>query len=562
MLSYLRITNLAILEDVSLEPGPGFNVLTGETGAGKSIVVDAIGLLLGARGGPDLIRSGSERLTVEGQFDLSNRSDAGALLAAAGLDPGDAPGGELIVRRELPASGKGRAQINGKMVPLAALAGLGQELADLHGQHQHQSLLTAAGQRMALDLFCDGLELRGQVSQLHARVAALRQQRDALEAMQREREVRAELLRREIADVDAVSPEPKEEEELRRHEALLRHGAEVGRLASEAFGLISDDDESAIARLAGAADRVEKLSAFDPEAADLVERCREAGAAAAEVARGLTRYVERDDLDPERLEQVAARLAALQALARRHGGTVDEALRARDRARADLASLEGSAARRDEVAEELVRTEADLAQLARRLSERRRRAAPRLAAAAAAELRALAMEGTRLEVDVAPLSAGDAAAHGADAIQFLLAANKGEQLRPLARIASGGELSRLMLALRNATGGRADERLLIFDEVDSGIGGEVASAVGLRLSALARRQQIFCVTHLPQIAGCADRHFRVSKATEAGRTRAAVAQLDGSSRVEEIARMLGGEGAVTARRHAASLLVRSRRPLP
>ena len=558
MLSFLRITNLAILEDITLEPGPGLNVLTGETGAGKSIVVDAIGLLLGERGSADLLRSGADALIVEGQFDPADERISEAAAAAAGLSE---PAAEIVIRRELQTSGgdatRSRAFLNGRIVSLATLKEVGESLADLHGQHQHQSLLRPEGQRDALDRAARCEPLRMEVA---AACTSLRAGMLDLEELSRaveERSQREEQLARTISEIESVAPLPGEEEELRREERLLQHAGEIGSLAGQIHGLLSDDDDSVATRLGASKALLDRLTAFDPQAGSIAALVEEARVGVAEASRNVSRYLEREGFDPNRLDQVAGRLADLQRLKRRYGGTLDEVIASLQTAQTERAALGSVPERVEALAAEVQRMEAAYMKLARELSERRQRAARELGRTAAKELAALAMEGTRLEILVDPEDPPQPHPSGIDRIGFWIAPNRGEALKPLARVASGGELSRLMLALRNAVEEADDARTLIFDEVDSGIGGSVADAVGQRLSRLARRHQVLCVTHLPQIAAFADRHFHVRKRTEGARTRATVSMLDEDGRVEEIARMLGGMPPETARRHAAAMVGRS-----
>ncbi|MGH9867523.1 MAG: DNA repair protein RecN [Candidatus Polarisedimenticolia bacterium] len=555
MLSFLKISDLAILDDVAIEFGPGLNVLTGETGAGKSILVDAIGLLLGARGSAELVREGRDRLRVEGQFDLKGRPDAGRVRAAAGDEPEDA-GDEMIVRRELSAEGRGRILLNGRIVTLAALRSVGDLLADLHGQHEHQSLLRSDGQRDALDRCAGALDLRERTAELDTSVRALDREHQDLARDDQDRVRREETLARELQDIERVSPRAGEEADLLREESLLRNGAEVARLAGEAFALLSDDDASAVTRLAGAEERLARLASIDPEAARAAALARDARLAASEAAASLSGYLDAGEFDPVRLEQVAGRLAELDRLKRRYGPSLEEVLAHLEEGRASLAALAEAPEKLKRLEEDLASARASYLQAAEALSARRLTASRQLARAVQKELEAMAMASTRVEIALDRLDPPAWGSHGLDRIEFLIAPNAGEGLRPLSRIASGGELSRLMLAVRNASAAHGDARTLIFDEVDSGVGGRVAETVGERLAALGRRQQVLCVTHLPQIAALADRHFRIGKHTAGGRTRAEVTLLDREGRVEELARMLGGSPSDTARRHAAAMITR------
>ncbi len=562
MLSFLKIADLAIVEDASIEPGPGLNVLTGETGAGKSIIVDALGLILGERGSPDLVRSGRDRLVVEAQFDLRDSAEASRVLRSAGLDPdpdleAGSGGVEIVVRREQHATGRGRLTVNGRTATLSALRALGRGLADVHGQGAPQSLLGAEGQREALDRFAGTDPLRARAAGHCALLRDLAAELEDLSAMERNRAAREELLRAEIAAIEAAGPRRGEEEELRREESLLRHAEEVTRLAGEAFSLLSEQDDSVVSLLGAARERAARLSAIDPGAAEVVGLLQEAGAAVAEAGRSLAGYGRAlEGFDAGRLEQVATRLALLDRLKRRHGGGIEEVLEALERARADLSRLGGAALRLASLPSEVTAARQEWLREARELSERRRRAAGRLDKALGGELASLGMPGTRVHVVVSPDPEERPSAAGIDDVEFLIAPNRGEEERPLARIASGGELSRAMLALCNVTGPADDGRTLVFDEVDSGIGGRVAEVVGERLSALGRSHQVICVTHLPQIAAFADRHFLVEKRTAGDRTRATITRLEDEERVQELARMLGGAGRDTAARHAAALMSR------
>ncbi len=565
MLSYLRITNLAILEDVTLEPGRGFNVLSGETGAGKSIIVDGIGLLLGERGSADLIRSGAGKLSVEAQFEIPAGSPARAAAGNAGV--GD-PGGAWVLRRELEVSDgslRSRAFINDRLVTLATLRGIAEHLADLHGQHQHQSLLRPEGQRAALDRAAGAEDLLREVGTLHGALRDLTRERDALMEKDRQREGLEENLDRRIEEIEQVDPRPGEEEDLRREESLLRHAEEIAELAGEVHRILEDDDDSVSSRLGRARHRLERLAAIDPEAARAGDLVEEARVAASEASRAVAAYLDAEGQDAARLDQVAGRIAAIARLTKKYGPTVEDVLAVLATARADREALGGAPERLARLEEECAATRSRYMAAARRLSQRRRKAAARLSGGVARELEALAMEGTRIEIVVDQEENARPSPEGIDRIAFLLAANRGEELRPISRVASGGELSRLMLALRNATeapasGDRDDRRTLIFDEVDAGVGGRVAEAVGQRLARLSRGQQVLCVTHLPQIAAFAETHFHVTKRAAAGRTRAQVLRLDEAGRIEELARMLGGEPPDTARRHAAALVGRRGRP--
>jgi DNA repair protein RecN (Recombination protein N) len=562
MLSFLKIENLAIVPSLSVEFAAGFNVLTGETGAGKSIIVDAVGLLLGERGSAGLIRTGADHLTVEGLFETKSRKGLCERLEEIEVDVGEEG---IILRRELADSGRSRAFINGRLVPLQHLKQVGDLLADLHGQNPHQSLLRPEGQREALDRFASAGNLAAKVESAAKRLRELLGERETLRSTQQEHARLADALRAEVAEIEAAAPSSEEEADLRREEMLLRHAEEIRSLAAMACDLLNENDDSALSRLGAIRGALEKLAAIDARCLDALRAVEESVVSLNEALRTVEPYREQGEYDPARLDHVASRLAAIDRLKKKYGSSIDEILVYLGRARADLRALESSVDRLEAIDEEVAAAARTYAAAADNLSRKRREGARELERALQEELKALALHGCRFKVAFEPHEDPDSEVtvrgrrmacrrHGIESVEFLISPNPGEDLRPLSQIASGGELSRLMLALRTASESRTDARALIFDEVDSGIGGAVAEAVALRLKGLARRQQVLCVTHLPQVAAVADRHYRVEKETVKGRTRTAVSLLQRSERVEELARMLGSPRAPTARKHAAALI--------
>lgn len=562
MLSFLKIENLAIVPSLSVEFAAGFNVLTGETGAGKSIIVDAVGLLLGERGSSGLIRTGADHLTVEGLFETKSRKGLCERLEEIEVDVGEEG---IILRRELADSGRSRAFINGRLVPLQHLKQVGDLLADLHGQNPHQSLLRPEGQREALDRFASAGNLAAKVESAAKRLRELLGERETLRSTQQEHARLADALRAEVAEIEAAAPSSEEEADLRREEMLLRHAEEIRSLAAMACDLLNENDDSALSRLGAIRGALEKLAAIDARCLDALRAVEESVVSLNEALRTVEPYREQGEYDPARLDHVASRLAAIDRLKRKYGSSIDEILVYLGRARADLRALESSVDRLEAIDEEVAAAARTYAAAADNLSRKRREGARELERALQEELKALALHGCRFKVAFEPHEDPDSEVivrgrrmacrrHGIESVEFLISPNPGEDLRPLSQIASGGELSRLMLALRTASESRTDARALIFDEVDSGIGGAVAEAVALRLKGLARRQQVLCVTHLPQVAAVADRHYRVEKETVKGRTRTAVSLLQRGERVEELARMLGSPRAPTARKHAAALI--------
>ncbi len=564
MLRCLHVTDLAIVRDVTLELGGGFNLLTGETGAGKSILVDAFALVLGGRAEGGMIRAGSERASVEAIFDVDPGSAAAGFLEERGY-PRDGDG--IVARREILAQGKGRAFLGGALAPVADLRAFGALIADLHGQHQQQTLLNPASHRELLDRHAglDGTlaEMAAAAAELQAAVARLRAMRDGAERILQ----RLDALRFLIEEIDRAAVQPGERAALRAERDLLRNAEAILRNCRAAHEALYDSEPSALGRLAEAIRAAREVGRYDPDIRDAVERAEASRADLQELAVLLRDYPARLQFEPHRLEAIDDRLQAIEALLRKHvpGGGETELLGVRDAAAEELSQLTGGG---ESVADLEARVEALGARavgIATRLSHARREAAAALERRIESELGDLAMARTRFAIDFrlrpSPGSglwiegeevAIDAA--GYDVVEFLLSANQGERLAPLQSVASGGELSRLMLALEIVLRRESEGRTLVFDEVDAGIGGAVAEAVGRRLRALSRRHQVICVTHLPQIASCADRHVLVGKRAVRGRTEVVVDVLDEGGAVRELARMLAGEKVTPAAlRHAAEM---------
>jgi DNA repair protein RecN (Recombination protein N) len=554
VLKLLRINNIALMQSVEIELGPGLSLLTGETGAGKSILIDALGLLLGARASADLIRTGEESATVEGVFASEQ---AGALLEGKGL-PAD--GDEILIRREVLASGKGRASVNGALVPVAVLRELAPHLAILHGQHEPQGLLDAATH---LDLLDRHAQLEGETAALAPLYRRLREIEAELAALRRDRrevERRRETLDFQAAEIDKAGLAPGEEEALAREKALQASAERLATLAGEAYALLYEDEGAVNARLAQALRRVEELAAVDPRFQPHAEAGPGLRAQLDDLALLLRDFREGVVASPARLDEVESRLALLQRLKRKYGATLEEVLAFGERCREELATMGTPEEREQALERERAALVARYLEGAQSLSTRRRAAARDLERRVETELSALAMDKTRFRVRFDPDVPGDAdtgrwTERGLESCEFLLSPNPGEELRSLARIASGGELSRILLALKTVATLDAPGMALVFDEVDAGIGGRVAEVVGRKLKAVARRHQVLCVTHLPQLASQADAHFVVRKHVARGRTLTEVAALSAEERVEELARMLGGETVTdTARRHARELV--------
>ncbi|HEY6065704.1 MAG TPA: DNA repair protein RecN [Thermoanaerobaculia bacterium] len=558
MLRRLTIRNLAIVEDVDLELGPGLTVLTGETGAGKSILVDALALLAGGRGASDLVRQGADRLVVAGEFDCDR--PVRELLEEAGL-PTD--GDALLVRRELAPDGRGRAFVEDEPAAVRTLGRLGERLVSIQGQSSEKELVDPDAPLELLDAFAGAASEREAVAQAAQVWASARENLAKLEASRRDRTARLETIEFQIGEIEAASPGENEEEELAYERERLLHADRIRRAGETALEALSEGERSAADRLGEAARAFAELAAIDPreavrreEVEDVKRRVADLAAAARDAATGI-------ESDPERLTAVESRLEKLSRLKRKYGPSLADA-----RARlAELSAERDELTNIDDALERRQREEEVAASAFRRdaaaLSAKRAAAAPRFSSAVEKELGGLALEKAKFRVALSSAGGGDDGPRktGLERASFLFQPNPGEAERPIERIASGGELSRLQLAVHSVGASRAGRRrTLVFDEVDAGIGGRTAESVGRKLRKLAERDQVLCVTHVPQIAALADRHFLAEKREVRGRTVATVAGLEGRDRVAEIARMLAGEKVPdTALKHAAALLAGSRR---
>ncbi len=551
MLRELRLRNFAVVESVTVSFSSGLNVLTGETGAGKSILVDAIVLVRGARAQTDVIRTDAETATVEAVFALDGAAAARAVLDETGLSADD--NDEIVVRRELARSGRHRAFVNDSPVTVGLLERLGDVLIEVHGQHEHQRLLEPTRQLELLDRFADAEDACARVGALHAKRRVAREEAELTRRAARDRAHREDLLRFQVGELNAARLQVGEEEALRTELRWLQHAERFTTGLAEAAALLDDAPQSASERLGRARRILQELGRLDPALAAPGEPI-EAALLQVEEALGAIRRLRAGVVaEPGRLDTIHERLDALARLKRKYGDGEEAMLRFRDEAARELERIE----RHDEVVAEqervLAQLDAEMAAATSALSERRQAAATRLAGQVERTLRALGMERAVFAVGVEP--AFEVGPRGADRVELRLSTNPGEEVKALARVASGGELSRTMLALTSVLA-RADRvPTLIFDEVDAGIGGRVASVVGQTLAAAAQGRQVLCVTHLAPVAALAQHHLRVGKSVRAGRTKVAVTPMAAAERVEEIARMLGGASVTAAaREHARDLL--------
>jgi len=530
MIRYLAIRNLAVIESVAVDFEQSFNILTGETGAGKSILVEAVGLLLGGRATQDLIRTGEDLATVEAIFETED-------------------GSELIVRREITSQGRSRAFINGALATAAALKDLSNRLVELHGQHEHQQLLDPTQHLALLDTWAGFDASRSDVALAFANVRALREQLDRLRMDDRERAARLDLVEFQLGELQKANLQPGEDETLSAERQLLRSADTIQRLCGESYGELYDSEESALVILGRIWKRVSELAAIDPRFAPYLEARDGIKAQLDDLAFTLRDFAGGIDASPERLQHVEDRLALIERLKRKHGGTLEDAIAHRDRLMTEHRALTGGQSTVVEIEQQLADAGRTFLGASKRLSAGRHEAAPKFGKQVEAELADLAMERTRFEVRLTTSEAeGQWSDAGIDSGELFLSPNVGEDLRPLARIVSGGELSRVMLALKtlgamSAVEGSSSAKTLIFDEVDAGIGGRVATVVGQKLASLGDRFQVLCITHLPQIAACGRSHFLIEKKVHGRRTVTSVSRLDGEDRVIEVARMMGGQAA-------------------
>lgn len=573
MLHELNIENYAVVEKLRVRFHGGLNLLTGETGSGKSILVDALSLLLGARAVGDVIRPNSGRARVSGVFEVDETPALRTLLEASNLEIEQH---ELIIERELLDNGKSRAYVNGRLVTLSLLRDLAPELADIHGQHEQQSLFSVHTQLEMLDAFAGTAEPAARVEALYRKWRECERRISELRGNEQERQRLLDLYRFQHQEIEQAQLVPGEEERLEQDRRALGNLERVQQTGTQAYDQLYDDSSSVSAQLASARRALEELAQYDAKFGPLAEALESARASVEDAAIEIRTYLDRLEADPERLNEIESRLALIEKLKRKYGRTVQEVLEYGRQAAERFGELESSDATLAKVESEQQQLASQFLELAQELSGQRRNAATVLEKQVEKELESLAMERARFRVAFEPVDAGPASwtAHGIDRVVFMVSANPGQPPRPLAQVASGGELSRITLALKASLvpGGEPKggakrskspraPRTLVFDEIDSGVGGRVAEAIGRRLKKLAAGHQVLCVTHLSQIAGFADAHYFVDKTERNGLTFASIAELSDEERVQELARMLSGEHVTgAALEHARQLLQSTRKP--
>ncbi len=566
MLHELTIENVVLIERQTLELASGFNVLTGETGAGKSMVVDALSLVLGGRARPDAVRSGAREAEVGAVFEVEHGSRVAAKLEAAGV-PFDR---ELVVRRVVQAEGRSRAFLNGKPCTAAQLAELAPDLCDIASQHESVSLTDPATHLEYLDAFGKLEALRDELGAKVAELAAVVREIERVREAERDRAEREDFVAFQLREIEELDPSLGEESELESERARLRHAEKLSLATQGAADRLYEAEDAVCDQLARISSDLDAAAAIDPALASLARSVESARSELADAARGLGRYAAGIESNPARLAEIEDRWFRLQKLLRKHGPTTTELLAHRDELKTQLEGIAGAGDRLVTLEKKREGCLAAVAAEARALSRKRRDAAATLADAIGKELAGLGMGRARVVVDVSPVPAPQAGElppvdgarltlSGIDRVEFLIAPNKGEDPRPLRKIASGGELSRALLALKRVLAEKGPAGLYVFDEVDAGVSGAIAEVIGRAIADVARHRQVLCITHLPQIAALADAHYVVGKHEAKGRTTSSVRKLSTQERVEEIARMIGGVRVGEAARRAAVELLGARR---
>ena len=550
-LASLRIRNLALVEDLTWQPGAGLVAITGETGAGKSLLIGALQLLLGERADKSLIRSGADSCTVEAVFEVEAPRELDAWLEEQGTEP--CADGQLLLKRTLPAAGAGRQFINGSPCTLAVLKELGDRLVDLHGPHDHQSLFSREAQTRVLDAYAGAASVASDFSAAHREQARLAGEIERLRGLEQDAAMRREMLAHAAKEIAEAKLRPGEEEEVMSRLRAAGNSQRLIELGAQMESSLGSDGEGGLrTALAETVRAARELARLDDGAAALLGSLEDVAARVSDIGNEVRRYAEKIDADPASLRELEARADLLQSLKRKYGRSLEEVMARGEQAARDLEDIETRGEKIGALEKEQAAAASRAAKSAKSLSAARAKAAPALAKAVTKELRELgflrAEFGVRLEV------LSGARALGAELAEFEFAPNPGEPAKALRAIASSGEISRVMLALKSVLAGQDGVPLLVFDEIDANVGGEVAVKVGQKMRALARAHQVLCITHLPQVAAAAHRQFAVTKEFDGRRTATAVGELAGAEREAELARMLGGQDSASARAHARTLM--------
>jgi len=562
VLTCLRVRSFAIIEALEVELDAGLNIVTGETGAGKSILVDALQLVLGARGRPEVVRTDAEAAEVEALFDLTEQPEALAALRDQGVETD----GELLIRRVVSATGRTRAYINGRLATLAQLKEVTKGLADISSQHEYHSLADSRHHLTYLDAFASHASLVEEVGQAHAALVEAAARLEEVVTEERGKADREDLLRYQVNEIETLRDALENEEALVVERERLRHAEKLGTAASEAEAQLYSDDDSICGAISRIASSVEQASSFDPSLEPMAAQVREALLQLEDAASELGSYARDLSFDPNRLGALEDQADRLSRVKRKYGDTGAEILAYRDRAAAELDSLERYEERLDRYQREFDEALEEASRAALALRRKRQSAAVKLSKAISKELSSLGMGEAKVTVELAALDGGPRELQvegarlsptGIDHAELLIAPNRGEEAKPLRKIASGGELSRAMLAIKRVLAGLGPASLYVFDEVDAGVGGAVAEVIGRKIHEVAQHSQVLCITHLPQISAYADAHYRVHKEIVGKRTKSDIRLLSDKERLEEIARMLGGVTVTDQARAAAQALLHS-----
>jgi len=548
VLTLLRIKNLALVDDLEWEIEPGFTAITGETGAGKSIIIGALQLLLGERADKSLIRTGADTCTVEALFTGDSLLTLGPQLAEAGVETNDC---EIIVKRSLTVTGANRQFVNGSPTTLAVLKRIGDELIDLHGPHDHQSLLSPQRQLGLIDSYSGASEARERFAVKFSEWQALLAAHAALDTAEVTREQELELLRHQTVEISAANLSVSEEGEIESRYKLASNSRRLIELAGGIARKLADDDASILSQLADTQRALRELEKIDPEVAELSSTHAAAVVELSEISTALSTYAEKLDLDPAQLSALEQRVSLFESLKRKYGGRIEDVIAFGERAAERMRKIEGRDAELERLSRSIQMARQELEKLGQALRKLRAKGAPKLAETVRTNLRELGFRQSKFEAELTAVA--EPRADGLDSAELMFSPNPGEPLKPLRSIASSGEISRLMLAVKSALAAQDAIPLLVFDEIDANVGGEIAHAVGAQMRELGHDHQVLCITHLPQVAAAAASHFVVTKNVTGGRTFSRLEKVNGKARREEIARMLGGK-TDEALKLAASLL--------
>ncbi|HOO72664.1 MAG TPA: DNA repair protein RecN [Spirochaetota bacterium] len=565
MLLDMKIKNFVIIDELSIDFQKGLNVLTGETGAGKSILIDALSAVLGERMTTDMIRSGFEKAVIEGTFDISGIQQLGPILEESGIDSDDAI---LVLKRELYSSGKGRSFANATQIPVSRLKEISEYLIDIHGQNEHQNIVKISKHRELLDSFAGHGGQVDRIRQLHATLQDIKERLNSFEIDEREKARRIEYNDHAIREIEAAKLSAGEEDELKNESSLLSNAEKIFREINSASELVNGDG-GVLQQLKHVEQNLSVVSHYDPEASNSLEAVKEALYSLEDAAIFLRDYEKNINFSPQRINEVEERLALISGLKKKYGGTIDEVIQYADRARRELEAITSSDEEIDRLKQEYRKAVKEARDTALDLSEKRKRAAQVLEKQVIKELSDLGMAGTVFRISIKRELSPDGEIeadnkryvlypHGLDRVEFLLSANQGEDLRQLRKVASGGEMSRIMLALKNVILSADIVDSLIFDEVDAGISGKVAEIVGRKLKKLSQNRQVLVITHLPQIAAMSDNHFSVQKGRSGDRISTVVKRLSDREKVHEVARLLAGEKVTDLSvKHAEEMILNS-----